>query len=209
MICCLEKDLNSLPSRTRANLINKMAGFKSPVLVGTINENGQNNLSIVSSLVHLGSSPGLLGMNLRPRTKMYSHTLKNIESEKQFTVSFIDKSIYKKSHLCSAKLPANESEFQYSGLTPEFNNITSWSTPHVAESKIQIGLELSDIFRLKNKCNFIVGEISWIKISDSLLENKFDLKQLESHISILGLYEYYEVNFIEKLMYVNVDSSVD
>ena len=123
--------------------------------------------------------------------------------------SFIDKSIYKKSHLCSAKLPANESEFQYSGLTPEFNNITSWSTPHVAESKIQIGLELSDIFRLKNKCNFIVGEISWIKISDSLLENKYDLKRLENHISILGLYEYYEVTFIEKLMYVNVDTPVD
>ena len=204
-----KKDLKSLPSRTRANLINKMAGFKSPVLVGTINKNGQNNLSIVSSLVHLGSSPGLLGMNLRPRTKMFSHTLKNIECNKQFTVSFIDKSIYKKSHLCSAKLPANESEFKYSGLTPEFNTIANWSTPHVAESKIQIGLDLSDIFQLKNKCNFIVGEISWIKISDSLLENKFDLKPLENHISILGLYEYYEVKCIEKLMYVNVDTSVD
>ena len=148
-------------------------------------------------------------IHLRPRTKMYSHTLKNIEIEKQFTVSFIDKSIYKKSHLCSAKLPANESEFKYSGLTPEFNKIANWETPHVAESKIQIGLDLSDTFQLKNKCNFIVGEISWIKISDSLLENKFDLKQLEHHISILGLYEYYEVKFIEKLMYVNVDSSLD
>ena len=204
-----KKDLNSLPSRTRANLINKMAGFKSPVLVGTINKRGQNNLSIVSSLVHLGSSPGLLGMNLRPRTKMYSHTLKNIESKKQFTVSFIDKTIYKKAHLCSAKLPENESEFSYSGLTPEFNIIANWSTPHVAESKIQIGLELSDSFRLKNKCNFIVGEINWIKISDSLLKNKFNLKQLENHISILGLYEYYEVKLIEKLMYVDVDPSAD
>ena len=204
-----KKDLTSLPSRTRANLINKMAGFKSPVLVGTVNKNGQNNLSIVSSLVHLGSSPGLLGMNLRPRTELYSHTLKNIERKKQFTVSFVDKSIYKKSHLCSAKLPANESEFKYSGLTPEFHKIANWDTPHVAESKIQIGLELSDTFQLKNKCNFIVGEISWIKISDSLLENKFDLKRLENHISILGLYEYYEVKFIEKLMYVNVDTSVD
>ena len=204
-----KKDLTSLPSRTRANLINKMAGFKSPVLVGTVNNNGQNNLSIVSSLVHLGSTPGLLGMNLRPRTKMYSHTLKNIKRKKQFTVSFIDKSIYKKSHLCSAKLPANKSEFKYSGLTPEFNKIANWFTRHVAESKIQIGLELSDTFQLKNKCNFIVGEISWIKISDSLLKNKFDLKQLENHISILGLYEYYEVKFIEKLMYVNVDTSVD
>ena len=77
-----KKDLTSLPSRTRANLINKMAGFKSPVLVGTVNKNGQNNLSIVSSLVHLGSSPGLLGMNLRPRTELYSHTLKNIERKK-------------------------------------------------------------------------------------------------------------------------------
>ena len=166
-----KQDLTSLPSRTRANLINKMAGFKSPVLVGTITKKGQNNLSIVSSLVHLGSSPGLLGMNLRPRTEMYSHTLKNIESKKQFTVSFIDKSIYNKSHLCSAKLPENESEFKYSGLTPEFNMGANWSTPHVAESKIQIGLELSDIFRLKNKCNFIVGEISWIKISSISYEN--------------------------------------
>tara|TARA_Y100001954_G_C15800129_1_gene599635 strand:- start:677 stop:1291 length:615 start_codon:yes stop_codon:yes gene_type:complete len=200
-----KKELNSLPSRTRANLINKMAGFKSPVLVGTINKKGQNNLSVVSSLVHLGSSPALLGMNLRPKTKKYSHTLKNIESEKQYTVSFIDKTIYKKSHLCSAKLAVNESEFQYSGLTPEFNKDENWSTPHVAESKIQIGLELSDNFKLKNKCSFIVGEINWIKISDELLENKFELKPLVNHVSILGLYEYYEVNFIEKLMYVNID----
>ena len=185
-----------------------MAGFKSPVLVGTVNKNGQNNLSIVSSLVHLGSSPGLLGMNLRPRTKMYSHTLKNIESEKQFTVSFIDKSIYKKSHLCSAKLPANESEFKYSGLTPEFNNITSWSTPHVAESKIQIGLELSDIFQLKTNATLSLEKLVDQNF-DSLLENKYDLKRLENHISILGLYEYYEVTFIEKLMYVSVDTPVD
>ena len=100
-------------------------------------------------------------------------------------------------------------EFKYSGLTPEFNKIANWDIPHVAESQIQIGLDLSDKFQLKNKCNFIVGEISWIKISDSLLENKFDLERLENHISILGLYEYYEVKFIEKLMYVNVDTSVE
>ncbi len=41
----------------RANFINSLTGFKSVNLIGSVNEMGQTNLSIFSSIVHIGSNP--------------------------------------------------------------------------------------------------------------------------------------------------------
>ena len=61
------EDINRLNKRSRANLINSVSGIKSANLIGSIDAEGRTNLSIVSSAVHLGSHPPLIGYIQRPR----------------------------------------------------------------------------------------------------------------------------------------------
>ena len=52
-------DIKAMDPRRRAAFMNSVSGFKSANLVGTVNAKGQTNLAIMSSAVHLGSSPPL------------------------------------------------------------------------------------------------------------------------------------------------------
>lgn len=183
-------DIRNIESRTRSELINKISGFKSPVLVGTVNSNGIYNLSIISSIFHIGSKPPLLGMILRPHTEKYSHTLKNIISSKQFTISHIHHDLIDQAHRCSTKFPDNVSEFECVGLNPIIHQQDHWVAPAVSESKIRLGLSLNSKMDLPNKCNLIVGNLEWIESHQSLLnENKISFES--NNISVLGLYNYY------------------
>ncbi|MGS0728486.1 flavin oxidoreductase, partial [Shewanella sp. 0m-11] len=59
-------DIEQMEQRVRARLINSLSGFKSANLVATISEDGHNNVAIISSCFHLGASPALMGMVIRP-----------------------------------------------------------------------------------------------------------------------------------------------
>jgi hypothetical protein len=103
----------------RANFINSLTGFKSANLIGTVNELGQTNLGIFSSIVHIGSNPPLVGYINRP-VKAAPHTLANIEATGVYTINHIHPSFVQQAHQTSAKYETGISEFGEVGLTPEF-----------------------------------------------------------------------------------------
>jgi flavin reductase (DIM6/NTAB) family NADH-FMN oxidoreductase RutF len=192
-------DLNEMESRPRAQLVNALSGFKSPVLVGSVNDEGVHNLSIVSSLMHLGSSPALMGIVLRPPGE-FAHTYKNIKQTEQFTISHVHSDIIKQSHRCSAKYPEHISEFEEVGLTPTIYEAKNWKAPAVDESYIRMGLVLNKIIELPNKCNLMIGDVEWIELNPHVCDQnrvKFDLND----ICILGVYDYYKTSHLMKLGY--------
>ena len=69
-----QKGLVEMNRIERLNLINSLSGIKPANLIGTINEDGTENLAIFSSVVHLGSNPALFGFVLRPRGEVRRHT---------------------------------------------------------------------------------------------------------------------------------------
>ena len=72
-------DIAAIAPQARALLINSLPGYKSAMLVATCDAMGHTNLAIVSSHFHLGSSPPLLAMILRPSTgESERHTLHNL-----------------------------------------------------------------------------------------------------------------------------------
>ena len=76
-----DDDIALLPRRKRGRLVNSLSGFKSVNLIGTQGgPEDKPNLSVVSSVVHLGSDPALLGMVMRPPVPRDrgSHTYWNI-----------------------------------------------------------------------------------------------------------------------------------
>ena len=99
----------------RANVINSVTGFKSVSLIGTSNDNGQTNLGVFSSIVHIGSDPALVGYINRPRSAA-PHTLANIESTGKYTINHIQPMFLHQAHQTSAKYPEDISEFEAVGF---------------------------------------------------------------------------------------------
>ena len=67
VISVTSRELADMPRAERALMINSLPGYKTGMLVGTCDAQGQTNLAIISSQVHLGSNPPLLAMILRPQ----------------------------------------------------------------------------------------------------------------------------------------------
>ncbi len=73
-----QTDIQAMAQRYRAAFINSLGGFKSLVMVGTADTEGVTNLSVFSSLFHIGANPPLCGLIFRPDS-VERHTLTNIE----------------------------------------------------------------------------------------------------------------------------------
>lgn len=184
----------------RANFINSLTGFKSVNLIGTINQKGQLNLGVFSSVVHIGSDPALVGYINRP-IKAAPHTLTNIQSTGVYTINHIHPSFIEQAHQTSAKYPDEISEFDEVGLTPEFLNNTL--APFVKESKVKYALTLEEIIPIKlNETFLVIGRIHEIKLEENIvLQDGF--LELDKAMSICsnGIDGYYSTQLIDRYQY--------
>ena len=125
------REIEELPRRERANLINSISGFKAANLIGTISDSGLTNLAVFSSVVHVGSDPPLLGFITRPLVGE-RHTYQNIKENGVYSINHVHESFVKNAHWTAAKFAQEESEFEKCGLTAEF--IVGFNAPFVAQS---------------------------------------------------------------------------
>jgi flavin reductase (DIM6/NTAB) family NADH-FMN oxidoreductase RutF len=184
----------------RANFINCLTGYKSPVLIGTVNQNGEKNLAIFNNLVHLGADPALIGFVNRPR-EAAPHTLANIEKTGVYTINHIRADYIQQAHQTSAKYPEGVSEFEMTGLTNEI--LGNCSAPFVRESPVKYSLQLKDIIPISfNNTFFVIGAITDVYFNIESLEDDGCLNlQRENIVASLGINGYYAVNQIVKLPY--------
>jgi flavin reductase (DIM6/NTAB) family NADH-FMN oxidoreductase RutF len=190
----------------RANFINSLTGFKSVSLLGTVNESGQTNLGVFSSIIHIGSDPSLIGYINRPR-KAAPHTLHNIETTGFYTINHILPSFLEKAHQTSAKYPEGVSEFEEVGLTPHF--IENFPAPFVNESLVKYGLTLQEIVPIQlNETFLVIGKIQSIILKDNfLMEDGFiDLHAAETVCSN-GIDSYYSTKPLGRLAYAKPGDS--
>ena len=100
--------LTELPQRHRARLVNSLSGFKSANLIATAGEDGLPACCMVSSVVHLGSNPALLGVVFRPPGDD-AHNYHNLQRSGAFTINHVTASIHEAAHQTSARYPADTS----------------------------------------------------------------------------------------------------
>jgi flavin reductase (DIM6/NTAB) family NADH-FMN oxidoreductase RutF len=184
----------------RANFINSLTGFKSVSLIGTINQKGQTNLAIFSSLIHLGSDPALIGFINRPITAA-PHTLANIQSTGIYTINHIHPSFLEVAHQTSAKYPDEVSEFDELGLTPEFHETIQ--APFVKESKVKYALRLEEIIPIKlNNTFLVIGKLQHVKLEEKiLLPDGFLELDKASSLCSNGIDAYYSTQLIDRYEY--------
>ncbi len=192
--------LMEMEQRKRAQFINSISGFRSVALIGTTDTNGQTNLAIFSSIVHIGSNPPLLSFIMRPDS-VERHTLTNILETGFYTINHINAGIYEKAHQTSARYPKNVSEFEATGLTPLFKN--DFVAPFVAESHIQIGMEFKERLDISiNQTSMIIGEIKFVHYpTNCLLDDGFIDSEKAGSITSAGLDSYHTTQVLKRLEY--------
>jgi flavin reductase (DIM6/NTAB) family NADH-FMN oxidoreductase RutF len=191
----------------RANFINSLTGFKSASLIGTVNNKGQTNLGIFSSIVHIGSDPAFVGYINRP-IKAAPHTLANIQSTGVYTINHIHPSILEQAHQTSAKYPAEVSEFDEVGLTPEFSE--NMAAPFVKESKVKYGLTLEEVVPIKlNDTFLVIGKIQQVKLEEPILspDGFLELDKASSLCSN-GIDGYYTTQLTDRFEYAKPDTQI-
>jgi flavin reductase (DIM6/NTAB) family NADH-FMN oxidoreductase RutF len=200
MVRWSRQELETWPSRQRARMVNSLSGFKSATLVGTADPRGVHNLSVVSSVVHLGSSPAQMGMVLRPPGED-AHTYKNLVATRQCTFSHIGVEWVAKAHQCSARYPSEVSEFDAVGLTP-CGMDREWKAPAVQEAKVRLGLTLAADIVLPNRCHFVVLDVQWVEVAEKALarDGYVDLGQAQT-AAISGLDGYHDTRYLGRLSY--------
>jgi flavin reductase (DIM6/NTAB) family NADH-FMN oxidoreductase RutF len=192
--------LLQMDQRKRAMLINSIGGYKFISLIGTVDENKNTNLAIFSSLFHLGANPALIGFIMRPDS-VDRHTLANILATKIYTINHINENIYKQAHQTSARYEKEISEFDATGLTPEYKN--NFIAPFVKESNIQMGVVFKERIDLKiNGTILIIGEITQLYYpTDCISEDGFIDIEKANTVTCSGLDSYHTTNRLARLSY--------
>jgi flavin reductase (DIM6/NTAB) family NADH-FMN oxidoreductase RutF len=202
-----QNDIENLETRFRANLINSLGGFKSVVLIGTKSLQGNENLGLFSSLFHIGANPAYCGIIIRPNEEK-QNTLGNIVNTGNFTINHILPEFYKQAHQCSAKYDEGVSEFEKTGLTPQYIDLIE--TPFVEESNIKFACELVERINIElNGTTLVIGKIIKIIAPESCIQNDgfIDLEEAGS-ITCSGLDSYHQTNKIGRLSYAKVDKEI-
>lgn len=194
--------LQVMEPRRRAQLVNALSGPKPANVIGTQDEEGCANLAIITSVVHLGSDPALLGHVMRPPVprERGSQSYHNLKATGQYTLNHVQIGWHEAAHQTSARYADGESEFEAVGLTPTHR--CGFEAPAVAEAAVRVGLEFVEELALPNGCRFIVGAIRWATFPEKAwaADGALDLAHLGA-VAVTGLDGYHGLVPVARLSY--------
>ena len=200
-------EIMNMEKHERVHFANSIGGFKSLGLIGTQNNKNQTNLAIVDSILHIGSNPPLFGMVFRPGV-VARHTLENILETGFYTINHINEKIYKQAHQTSARYDKDCSEFDETGLIPEYKN--GFLAPFVKESNVKLAMEFKEKVTLPiNNTVLIIGEVKDVYFPENCLQKDgfLDIEKAES-ITCSGLDSYHKTSQISRLSYAKPDKII-
>lgn len=159
--------IDELPHIYKINLINSCSGYKAANLIGTVSNEGVENVAVFSSVTHYGSNPPLFGIVFRPLT-VPRNTYDNIKETGYFSINHIQQSFIAAAHHTSAKYSKEISEFAMADVTPEY--LMSSNVPFVKESPIKLLMKYEEEYHIKaNNTILLLGSIEHLFIEDHLL----------------------------------------
>lgn len=200
------QNLQEMERRYRATFVNSLAGFRQAVLLGTVSKEGNTNLAIFNSLIHLGANPALFGVISRPAT-VQKDTLSNILETGEYSFNYVSKTDYEKAHQTSAKYPTEVSEFAKTGFSEEY--MEGFKFPFVKEAVVKIGMKLEDKIDIKiNGTILIIGSLQFIKLNEDIVSHDgFVALEKENVLVSSGLDAYYSTEFLGRLGYAKPENS--
>jgi flavin reductase (DIM6/NTAB) family NADH-FMN oxidoreductase RutF len=195
-----KEDLEQLEQNYRRAFVNSLAGFRQVVLVGTKSPNGNTNLAIFNSLIHLGANPALFGLINRPGT-VQRDTLQNILDTREYTLNYVRSSDYEKAHQTSARYDKNVSEFEKVGFEELYH--PSCFAPFVANAVVKIAMKFEDSIPIPlNGTVLVIGSVTEVNIDDSMVGADGYVALSEANVLISqGLDAYFVADKVGRLPY--------
>ena len=194
----------AMHSRQRAAFINSLSGVKSANLIGTMDRSGHTNLAIMSSVVHLGSSPPLMALVIRPGGDE-RHTLANILATGCFSINHVTEPLVEAGHQTAARYDRTISEFDATGLNPQW--VDGFDAPLVLEARVKLAMRLREHQELQiNGTHLVIGELVMAEIpEDSVLEDgSVDLGRCGT-VALTGLDTYHLPVAVKRMAYAKPD----
>jgi flavin reductase (DIM6/NTAB) family NADH-FMN oxidoreductase RutF len=186
-----ETDIDNLEHLFKINLINSCSGYKSANLIGTASESGVENVSVFSSVTHIGSSPAIFGFFLRPTT-VIRNTYENLKSSGFYTINHIHKNIIEDAHHTSAKYDASISEFNMTHLKSEYKN--NFPAPFVEGAPIQIAMQFVEEYNIKaNNTILVIGKVVGLNIEDHLIEQDGFVNLVKGEVAAINGLDGYAI----------------
>ncbi|PKB17241.1 flavin reductase family protein [Flavobacterium sp. 5] len=171
-----KETISQMDKIEKLNLISSCTGFKSANLIATKSIEGNTNVAIFSSVTHLGNSPSLIGLIIRPTTTPRD-TYKNIMETGYFTVNHISIDMIADAHHTSANYESGISEFDKTNLKEEYKE--GITIPFVKGSPVQLYCKYVNEYNIKeNGTIHIIASIESI-FFDEALEHKDGWLQLD------------------------------
>ena len=157
---------------------------------------GNTNLAIFNSLIHLGANPALFGLISRPDF-VPRDTLQNILDTKQYTLNYVTSAQYEKAHQTSARYDRGISEFKKVGFKEQYQ--PSCSAPFVEDAAMQ----LEECIPIPlNGTILIIGSILQVEIDAALIETDGYVALSDADVLISqGLDAYFISKSIGRLPY--------
>lgn len=202
------ENIQQMEQHYRAQLVNSLGGFKSLVMLGTQNLQGQTNLAVFSSFFHIGANPALCGVIVRPDNGE-RHTLNNIIATESYTINHVHEAIYQQAHQTSASYAAERSEFSATGLTEEWLN--GFIAPFVRESRVKLAVQFAERVDLKiNGTILLIGKIMEAYVPDEAInpDGFIDLEAAGT-MTLSGLDSYHHTQKIARLSYAKPDQPLN
>ena len=201
MIHLNKQEIKSKGRIERLNLINSITGIKPANLIGTISAEGEPNLAIFSSVVHLGSDPAILGFNVRPSGPVRRHTLENILSTGWYTINHVHQSFIEQAHYTSVKFDKGVSEFDKCGFTEQY--LEDFKAPFVKESRLKIAMKFCEQLPISiNDTCLIIGEVQHLILPDDAVDHEGHVNlSVSESVGISGLNSYYQLNKLDQFPY--------
>lgn len=196
-------DIEQFEQRYRTAFVNSLAGFRQAVLIGTKSVDGDTNLAIFNSLIHLGANPALFGLINRPDS-VERHTLQNIIDTKEYTLNYVGAVYYKKAHQTSARYAKVISEFDEVGFKEIYHPFCK--APFVEEAIVKIAMKLEDIIPIPlNGTVLIIGSIVQVEMDASMISPDGFVELSEAEILISqGLDAYFVSKKLGRLPYAKL-----
>jgi len=195
-----QETLAAMEDRARAHFINSLSGFKSANLIATKSQNGLCNLAMISSVVHLGAAPALVGFIMRPDNGE-RHTLANIIETNSYTINQVASDFYRQAHQTSASYLKTQNEFDETNLTAHY--LDGVHAPFVQQSQLKYAVKLEQIIPIElNGTQFVIGEIKQILCHKTAMQSDgyIDIEALNT-VCVSGLDAYHTTQGLSRLNY--------
>ena len=183
----MELVLRDLPVEERYKFLTALVIPRPVAFTTTRNDAGAHNAAPFSFFNVFSEEPAIvvLGFSSRPDGRK-KDTLNNIRKRAEFVVNMVDARTIAAMHICSADVPHDESEIDFTDLTLAPSRFIE--TMRIADAAVNLECKLHSIINLTERRAMVLGEVHCVHVLDEIIDPKTRRVIPERYSPIARLY---------------------